>query len=147
MKETTFTITMRGDAFLTPIFDPIWNLGQKAKEYGFDTTIKCRHGSSVSEPEPSVFDQYTLEDKEISEFERDFPRMWNVGDVVTQKDGRKVLIIEMANPDTPYETVGAIGDSSRFEDQIAVVHRYNRGDYGRVTGTNGRDQRDFVVKT
>lgn len=84
-----------------------------------------------------------------AEFENQYPRMWDVGDVVTQRDGRRVLIVEMANVDNPYESVGAIhlehGDGLEPA-TLKMVHRYNRRDYGRVTATDGTDPRDFIVE-
>ena len=52
-------------------------------------------------------------------------RMWNIGDVATTRGGQKVLIVAISNVDTSYETVVC----------YKGIHRYNRRDYGRTTGT------------
>lgn len=61
------------------------------------------------------------------------PPMFMVGRSYHQIDGTIVMIIGQANPNTSYETVYSISSAGE------TVHRYNRRDFGRVTGTDSED--------
>jgi hypothetical protein len=69
------------------------------------------------------------------------PPMYLVGHSYKQLDKNVVLILGVSNFNTEDETVYSISSEGR------VVHRYNRRDFGRVTGTdhNNPDPRNLEV--
>ena len=58
------------------------------------------------------------------------PPMFLVGQSYHQINGTIVMIIGQSNVNTSYETVYSIDADGN------VIHRYNRRDFGRVTGTD-----------
>lgn len=58
------------------------------------------------------------------------PPMFLVGHSYEQVDGNVVLMLGLSNRETSHETIYSIDDKGN------VVHRYNRRDFGRVTGTS-----------
>lgn len=95
----------------------------------------------------SVFDQYVPEPEKGTEpsIDETHPRMWEVGETVTLKDGTKRLVVAMGNVNSPYESIATM-EHDYEDDCVKLIHRYNRRDYGRVTGTEGNDPRDFIQK-
>lgn len=69
------------------------------------------------------------------------PPMFLVGHNYEQLDGKIVVILGHSNPNTSYETVYTM-DENGF-----VIHRYNRRDFGRCTGSDFEipDQRNLKV--
>lgn len=69
------------------------------------------------------------------------PPMYLVGHSYKQRNKNTVLILGVSNFNTYGETVYSIDSDG------SVVHRYNRRDFGRVTGTdqNDPDPRNLVV--
>ena len=68
------------------------------------------------------------------------PAMYLVGRAYKQLDGNTTLVIGTTNIGTSYETVYSIDSMSN------IIHRYNRRDFGRCTGTDhdNPDPRNFV---
>lgn len=58
------------------------------------------------------------------------PPMFLVGHSYKQLDGCVVLVLGVSNPNTSYETVYTMGNDGN------VIHRYNRRDFGRCTGSD-----------
>lgn len=69
------------------------------------------------------------------------PPMYLVGHSYKQRDKNTVLIVGVSNFNTEAETVYSIDGKG------TVVHRYNRRDFGRVTGTdhNNPDPRNLEI--
>jgi len=61
------------------------------------------------------------------------PPMFLVGHSYKQLDKCVVLILGVSNPNTSYETVYTMGSDGN------VIHRYNRRDFGRCTGSDHED--------
>lgn len=58
------------------------------------------------------------------------PPMYLIGHTYRQLNKEVVLIVGAANQNTSYETVYSIDSDG------CLIHRYNRRDYGRTTGTS-----------
>jgi hypothetical protein len=72
--------------------------------------------------------------------ETDIPPMFLVGHTYLQLNGSPVTIIGKTNDNTESETVYSIDSNGN------TIHRYNRRDFGRVTGTdhNNPDPRNLI---
>jgi hypothetical protein len=85
---------------------------------GWSPTVRDKTGSieevTVSPDEPATLP----------------PPMFLVGHTYKQLDKSVVLILGVSNPNTSYETVYSLGSNGN------VIHRYNRRDFGRVTGSS-----------
>lgn len=68
------------------------------------------------------------------------PPMFLVGMTYLQLDKTPVLIVGVANYGTSYETVYSIGSNGE------PIHRYNRRDFGRVTGTDANNSSPYNLK-
>lgn len=68
--------------------------------------------------------------------------MFLIGHTYKQLDGDVVLIVGAANQGNSYETVYSVSSDGQ------TIHRYNRRDYGRVTGTdhNNPDPRNLQAR-
>lgn len=71
------------------------------------------------------------------------PPMFLVGQAYKQLDGCTVLILGVSNPNSSYETVYSMSSDG------TVIHRYNRRDFGRCTGSDHQnpDPRNLEVLT
>lgn len=58
------------------------------------------------------------------------PPMFLVGHSYKQLDGCTVMVLGVSNPNTSYETVYTLDSDGN------VIHRYNRRDFGRCTGSD-----------
>lgn len=61
------------------------------------------------------------------------PPMFLVGHSYKQLNKSVVLILGVSNPNTSYETVYTMGSDGN------VIHRYNRRDFGRCTGSDNEN--------
>jgi hypothetical protein len=68
------------------------------------------------------------------------PPTFLIGHSYQQYNGEVVLIVGAANQNTDYETVYSIGPDGR------AIHRYNRRDRGRVTGSSMQDPSPMNLK-
>lgn len=71
------------------------------------------------------------------------PPMFLVGHSYKQLDGCTVMVLGVSNPNTSYETVYTLGNDGN------VIHRYNRRDFGRCTGSDHQnpDPRNLEILT
>ncbi len=58
------------------------------------------------------------------------PPMFHMGQIYLTVGGDRVFIVGLSNQGTNYETAYSIDSGGR------AIHRYNRRDHGRVTGTD-----------
>lgn len=68
------------------------------------------------------------------------PPMFLVGMTYLQLDKTPALIVGVANYGTSYETVYSINSTGE------PIHRYNRRDFGRVTGTDADNPSPYNLK-
>jgi hypothetical protein len=68
------------------------------------------------------------------------PPMFLIGHSYRQLNKDTVLIVGASNQGTSYETVYSINPEGK------AIHRYNRRDYGRCTGTNHMDPSEFNLE-
>lgn len=67
------------------------------------------------------------------------PPMYLIGQTYRQLNKQVVLIIGAANQNTDWETVYSIDEKGY------LIHRYNRRDFGRVTGCDINDPRNLEI--
>jgi hypothetical protein len=68
------------------------------------------------------------------------PPMFLIGHTYRQLNKETVLIVGASNQGTSYETVYSINPEGR------AIHRYNRRDFGRCTGTNHMDPSELNLE-
>lgn len=114
-------ITGEGLKETKDFFEQVW---QPAVTGGFPASVIKQ--SSIT----GSYGQLLKDDEEPAKLP---PPMYLVGQAYKQLDGCTVLIIGVSNPNTSYETVYSV------DREGSVVHRYNRRDFGRCTGSDSEN--------